>query len=58
VVFTTPLTLAQSQCPKNSGACAYAGPALSGRTTYTWQVSASNTAGSSSYSAANTFTTP
>ena len=59
MVFTTTLTLAQSLCPKNKGACAYTAPAaLAGHTTYTWQVSAGNSAGSSSYSAPFTFTTP
>jgi hypothetical protein len=58
-VLTQALTLAQALCPKNTGACGYTAPsALASGTAYTWQVSASNSAGSSPYSATATFFTP
>jgi len=56
-VFTTALTLVEALCPRNTGACGYTSPVTltSGRT-YTWQVSAGNSAGTSAFSAATSFT--
>jgi hypothetical protein len=57
-LFSTSLTLSQAMCPKNTGACGFVSPSpLSPGKTYTWQVSAGNSAGTSAFSAPRSFVT-
>ena len=59
LVSSTPLTLVEAQCPRNTGACGYTLPsALARRSAYTWRVSGSNAAGTGPYSASVAFVTP
>jgi hypothetical protein len=58
-VIAQALSLSQAGCPTNAGACGYTPPAaLTSGTTYTWAVSAGNSAGQSPYSATASFHTP
>jgi hypothetical protein len=54
--FTTALSLAQSGCPSNLGACGYVQPVPLAASGYTWQVRANNAGGSSAFSAPMAFT--